>query len=645
MNKEKEQVLYDFTLFSDEDIYLFREGNHTHLFEKLGAHILKESDPGGVYFAVWAPNAERVSVVGDFNAWIPDIYPLRARQDLSGIWEGLIPGLPDGERYKYHIVSRQERYRVDKGDPFAFAWETAPKTASVIHDLVYDWHDGEWMSGRDASNSMESPLSIYEVHMGSWRRVPEEGGRSLSYREMAPILAEYVKDMNFTHVELLPVMEHPFYGSWGYQTLGYFSPSSRYGTSQDMMFLVDYLHQEGIGVILDWVPSHFPNDEYGLVFFDGTHLYEHQDPKEGFHPEWRSCIFNYGRNEVRAFLLSSAVFWLEKYHVDGLRVDGVASMLYRDYARNEGEWIPNRFGGRENLEAISLLKKLNETVYREFPDVQVIAEESTSWPMVTRPVHVGGLGFGMKWNMGWMHDVLDYASKDPVHRKFHHNRLTFGMIYFYSENFLLPFSHDEVVYGKRSLLEKMPGDDWQKFANLRLFLGYMTAYPGKKLLFMGGEFGQRREWDHEQSLDWDLLEYPSHQGIKRWVKEINGFYRNTPALYSKDFDPAGFEWVSCDDVENSVLVFLRKGSLSDPTILVLCNFTPIPRHNYRVGVPSGGWWKEILNSDSPVYGGSGQGNMGGREASPVPFHGKSHSLSLTLPPLSIVFFRGEDENV
>ena len=639
MNKEKEQVLYDFTLFSDEDIYLFREGNHTHLFEKLGAHILKESDPEGVYFAVWAPNAERVSVVGDFNSWIPDIYPLRARKDLSGIWEGLIPGLPDGERYKYHIVSRQERYRVDKGDPFAFAWETAPKTASVIHDLVYDWHDGEWMSGRDASNSMESPLSIYEVHMGSWRRVPEEGGRSLSYREMAPILAEYVKDMNFTHVELLPVMEHPFYGSWGYQTLGYFSPSSRYGTSQDMMFLVDYLHQEGIGVILDWVPSHFPNDEYGLVFFDGTHLYEHQDPKEGFHPEWRSCIFNYGRNEVRAFLLSSAVFWLERFHVDGLRVDGVASMLYRDYARNEGEWIPNRFGGRENLEAISLLKKLNETIYREFPDVQVIAEESTSWPMVTRPVHVGGLGFGMKWNMGWMHDVLDYASKDPVHRKFHHNRLTFGMIYSYSENFLLPFSHDEVVYGKRSLLEKMPGDDWQKFANLRLFLGYMTAYPGKKLLFMGGELGQRREWDHEQSLDWDLLEYPSHQGIKRWVKEINGLYRNTPALYSKDFDPAGFEWVSCDDVENSVLAFLRKGRLSDPTILVLCNFTPVPRHNYRVGVPSGGWWEEILNSDSTVYGGSGQGNMGGREASPVPFHGKSHSLSLTLPPLSITFFR------
>ncbi len=639
MSKEKKQVLYDFTLFSDEDIYLFREGSHTHLFEKLGAHIRKEIDPGGVYFAVWAPNAERVSVVGDFNGWEPGINPLRARQDHSGIWEGLIPALPDEERYKYHIVSRQERYRVDKGDPFAFAWETAPKTASVIHDLAYEWNDREWMSRRGVSNSMDSPLSIYEVHIGSWRRVPEENGRSLSYREMAHLLAEYVKEMNFTHVEFLPVMEHPFYGSWGYQTLGYFSPSSRYGTPQDMMFLVDYLHQQGIGVIMDWVPSHFPNDEYGLVFFDGTHLYEHQDPKEGFHPEWRSCIFNYGRNEVRAFLLSSAVFWLEKYHIDGLRVDGVASMLYRDYARNEGEWIPNRFGGRENLEAISFLKKLNETIYREFPDVQVIAEESTSWPMVTRPVHVGGLGFGMKWNMGWMHDVLDYASKDPVHRKFHHNRLTFGMIYSYSENFLLPFSHDEVVYGKRSLLEKMPGDDWQKFANLRLFLGYMTAYPGKKLLFMGGELGQRREWDHEQSLDWDLLEYPSHQGIKRWVKEINGLYRNTPALYSKDFDPAGFEWVSCDDVENSVLAFLRKGIPSDPTILVLCNFTPVPRHNYRVGVPSGGWWEEILNSDSTVYGGSGQGNMGGREASPVPFHGKSHSLSLTLPPLSITFFR------
>lgn len=642
MNEETGKVLYGVSLFSEEDIYLFREGNHTHLFHKLGAQVRKEGNPGGVHFAVWAPNAERVSVVGDFNGWMPDLHPLRSREDGSGIWEGLIPGLAEGERYKYHIVSHQERYRVDKGDPFAFGWETAPKTASVVRDLAYEWQDGEWMARRASANAPDSPISIYEVHLGSWRRIPEEGERILSYREIAPLLAEYVKEMNFTHVELLPVMEHPFYGSWGYQTLGYFSPSSRYGSPQDLMFLIDYLHQEGIGVILDWVPSHFPNDGYGLVYFDGTHLYEHRDPKEGFHPEWKSCIFNYGRHEVRAFLLSSAVFWLEKYHADGLRIDAVASMLYRDYARREGEWVPNRFGGRENLEAISFLQKLNETIYREFPDVQTIAEESTSWPMVTRPVHVGGLGFGIKWNMGWMHDVLNYASKDPVHRKYHHNELTFGMLYAYSENFLLPFSHDEVVHGKRSLLEKMPGDDWQKFANLRLFLGYMVAYPGKNLLFMGGELGQRREWDHDQSLEWHLLDYPIHQGIQRWVREINGLYRETPALHRRDFESDGYEWIDCDDVENSVLCFLRKGLPSDPPILVVCNFTPVLRHDYRVGVPAGGWWREVLNSDTPVYGGSGQGNLGGQEASPVPFHGRSHSLSLTLPPLSIVLFRREE---
>lgn len=639
MVEESGKVLYGFPLFSEEDIYLFKEGNHTRLFEKLGAHIRRDKAPAGVSFGVWCPNAERVSVVGDFNGWEPDLHPLRCRDDGSGIWEGLIPALGAGEKYKYHIVSMHERYRVDKGDPFAFGWETAPRTASVIRDLDYEWHDGAWMADRRAANAMDAPFSVYEVHLGSWRRVPEEGGRSLTYREIAPLLAEHVKEMDFTHVEFLPVMEHPFYGSWGYQTLGYFAPTSRYGTPQDFMYLVDYLHQQGIGVILDWVPSHFPNDGYGLVFFDGTHLYEHQDPREGFHPEWKSCIFNYGRHEVRAFLLSSAIFWLDRYHADGLRIDAVASMLYRDYARKDGEWVPNRFGGRENLEAISFLRKLNETVYREFPDVQTIAEESTSWPLVTRPVHVGGLGFGMKWDMGWMHDVLDYAAHDPIHRKYHHNELTFGMLYASSENFLLPFSHDEVVYGKRSLLEKMPGDDWQKFANLRLFLGYMAAYPGKNLLFMGGELGQRNEWDHERSLDWHLLAYPSHQGICRWVKEVYGLYRRTPALHRKDFDSGGFEWVDCDDVENSILCFLRKGLSPDPPVLVVCNFTPVPRHNYRVGVPCRGWWEEVLNSDAFVYGGSGQGNMGGREASPVPFHGREHSLTLTVPPLSIVFFR------
>lgn len=636
-----ENAVKHFSLFSEEDIYLFREGSHTRLYEKMGAHIIND-EPSGVYFAVWAPNAESVSVIGDFNGWKPCNCTLKPREDHSGIWEGLIPGIGAGEMYKFHIVAGKDLYRVDKGDPFAFGWETAPRTASLVCNLDYEWQDDEWMSRRWAFNSMDSPLSIYEVHLGSWRRVPEEEGRYLSYREIAPLLANYVKEMNFTHVELLPIMEHPFYGSWGYQTLGYFAPSSRYGSPKDLMFLIDHLHQQGIGVILDWVPSHFPNDGYGLVYFDGTHLFEHMDPREGFHPEWKSCIFNYGRNEVRAFLVSSALFWLDKYHADGLRIDGVASMLYRDYARKDGEWIPNRFGGRENLEAISFLKKLNESICREFPDVQSIAEESTSWPMVTRPVHLGGLGFSLKWNMGWMHDVLDYASKEPVHRKYHHQELTFGMLYYYSENFLLPFSHDEVVHGKRSLLERMPGDDWQKFANLRLFLGYLVAYPGKQLLFMGGEFGQRREWDHDGSLDWHLLKYPFHQGLQRWVKEVNELYRNTPVLYRKDFDPEGFEWVNCDDVENSVLSFLRKGLPSDAVVLAVCNFTPVPRHNYRVGVPSAGWWVEVLNSDSRFYGGSGQGNMGGREASPVPFHGKTHSLSLTLPPLSISFFRRND---
>jgi 1,4-alpha-glucan branching enzyme len=508
-----------------------------------------------------------------------------------------------------------------------------------VWDLNYDWGDDEWMRNRYKSNALNSPISAYEVHLGSWRRVPEEGDRFLTYRELAPYLAQYVKETGFTHVEFLPIMEHPFYGSWGYQTLGYFAPSSRYGTPQDFMYLVDHLHKHGIGVILDWVPSHFPSDEFGLVYFDGTHLYEHEDPKKGFHPEWNTYIFNYGRNEVRAFLISSALFWLDKYHIDGLRVDAVASMLYLDYGRKEGEWIPNQYGGKENIEAISLIKKLNEAVYLSHPDVQTIAEESTAWPMVSRPSYVGGLGFGMKWNMGWMHDTIDYFSTDPIYRKFHQNQLTFSIWYAFSENFFLSLSHDEVVYGKGSLLRKMPGDDWQKYANLRALFGYMFGHPGKKLLFMGGEFGQWNEWYHEASLDWDLLEYPPHRGVKDWVQDLNHLYRNEPAMHELDFSIEGFEWIEFRDSESSVISFIRKPKSTSDIMLIVCNFTPVPRYNYRVGVPRGGFWREVLNSDATIYGGGGHGNAGGVEATPVPIHGRYNSISLTLPPLGVLFFK------
>jgi 1,4-alpha-glucan branching enzyme len=495
------------------------------------------------------------------------------------------------------------------------------------------------MEKRRDKNALDAPMAIYEIHLGSWRRVPEEGNRSLSYREMAPQLAEYIQQMGFTHVEFLPVTEHPFYGSWGYQTTGYFAPTSRYGTPQDFMYLIDYLHQHDIGVILDWVPSHFPNDEHGPGYFDGTHLYEHGDPKQGIHPDWNSFIFNYGRNEVKSFLLSSALFWLDKYHIDGLRVDAVASMLYLDYGRIAGEWIPNKYGGRENLEAIDFLRRFNQAVYQEYPDVQTIAEESTSWPMVSRPVYIGGLGFGLKWDMGWMHDTLDYMSRDPIHRKYHHNSLTFRIVYAFFENFTLPLSHDEVVHGKGSLLDKMPGDDWQKFANLRLLLGYMYAQPGKKLLFMGGEFGQRREWAHDDSLQWHLLQYPSHSGLQRWVSDLNQLYRNQPALYQMDFEQAGFEWIDCNDVVHSVVSLMRKGRSVDDSVVVVYNFTPLTHFNYRIGVPQAGFWRELLNSDAAEYGGSGQGNMGGVEAAPIPLHGRLYSLTLTLPPLATVFFK------
>jgi len=622
---------------TEHDIYLFKEGNHFRLYDTLGSHVDTRNGVTGAWFRVWAPNAERISVVGDFNGWKLNAHPMQLRPDGSGVWELFVPGIKEGMIYKYHIDSRYLGYQVNKGDPFAVHWECPPKTGSVVWSLDYKWNDAGWMTHRHKANALDAPMSIYEVHIGSWRRVPEESNRSLTYRELAPQLAAYAREMGYTHVEFLPVMEHPFYGSWGYQTTGYFAPSSRYGTPQDFMFLVDVLHQNGIGVILDWVPSHFPGDEHGLAYFDGTHLFEHADPREGYHPDWKSYIFNYGRNEVRAFLISSAMYWLEKYHIDGIRVDAVASMLYRNYSRKEGEWIPNVFGGKENLEAIAFLKRFNEAVYGAFPDVQTFAEESTDWPMVSRPVYVGGLGFGMKWNMGWMHDTLDYFTNDPVFRKYHHNQLTFSIWYAFSENFVLSISHDEVVHGKGALAGKMPGDEWQKYANLRSLLGYMYGHPGKKLLFMGCEFGQWREWNHEESLEWNVLDYPFHRGMQRWVRDLNMLLRSEPALYEVDFSIEGFSWVDYRDWENSIIVFLRKNTSAGRRVLVACNLTPIVRYGYRVGVPVSGYWREALNSDSDAYGGANVGNSGGLDTEPVPSHGHMQSLSLTLPPLGVVF--------
>jgi 1,4-alpha-glucan branching enzyme len=624
---------------TSDDIYLFREGTHTRLYRCLGAHPTHRNEAPGTVFAVWAPNAAAVSVKGDFNHWDAEAHPLVPRSDGSGIWETFVEGVGDGAHYKYHIASRHGGYRVDKGDPFAFAWEEPPKTASRVATLDYEWNDNDWMASRERSNALDRPWSVYEVHLGSWRRAGEHGEKFLSYREIAEPLADYMEQTGFTHVEFMPLTEHPFYGSWGYQTTGYFAPSARYGTPQDLMYLIDYLHQRGIGVLLDWVPSHFPGDEHGLAYFDGSHLYEHRDPQQGYHPEWNSYIFNYGRNEVRGFLLSSAMFWLDKYHVDGIRVDAVASMLYLDYGRRHGEWIPNEFGGRENLEAMSFLRTLNTAAYRDHPGVQMIAEESTAWPMVSRPVEQGGLGFGMKWNMGWMHDTLNYMANDPVHRRYHQHQLTFGLHYAFSENFKLPLSHDEVVYGKGSLFNKMPGDDWQKFANLRLLLGYMWAHPGKQLLFMGGEFGQRGEWNHDRSLDWHLLDDPGHAGLKAWVADLNRFYRAEPALWQYDFDERGFEWLDASDAANSALSFVRKSDASQ--VVVVCNFTPVPRHDYRIGVQRGGVWEECLNSDAGIYGGSGTGNLGRIETEPTGAHGRNYSLNLTLPPLGILLLKRE----
>jgi 1,4-alpha-glucan branching enzyme len=621
-------------VLTDQDIYLFREGTHSELHSKLGCRLL--GPEAGAHFAVWAPNASAVSVIGDWNGWNGADNPLVERADGSGVWEGTVPAARHGQAYKYRIVSRVGGFVVDKADPYGSYCELPPATASRIWSLDYEWKDAAWMTARAQHNGLDAPMSIYELHVGSWRR---KDGEFLGYRELAHALADYVYDLGFTHVELMPITEHPFYGSWGYQTTGYFAPSARYGTPQDLMYFVDHLHERGIGVILDWVPSHFPSDEHGLAFFDGTHLYEHADPRQGYHPEWNSAIFNFGRKEVRSFLLSSALFWFDRYHIDGIRVDAVASMLYLDYARKAGEWIPNRFGGRENLEAIDFLRILNESVYRAHPDVSMIAEESTAWPMVSRPTDAGGLGFGLKWNMGWMHDTLEYIKQDPIHRRYHHGQLTFSLIYAFNENFVLPLSHDEVVYGKGSLIGKMPGDDWQQFANLRALFGYMWAHPGKKLLFMGGEFAQRREWTHEGELEWWVSALPEHAGVQHLVRDLNRVYRREPALYKIDFSPDGFEWLDVGNSDMSVIAFLRKAPSDGAPLLIICNFTPVPRRNFLVGVPRRGVWHEILNTDAREYGGSGWGNLGGVDSVPVTTQGRVESLNLNLPPLATIMLR------
>ncbi|MEN9314637.1 MAG: 1,4-alpha-glucan branching enzyme [Pseudomonadota bacterium] len=619
-------------MLTAHDIYLLREGTHARLYRGMGAQL--DEERAGVRFAVWAPNASRVSVIGDWNGWSPDADPLLARADHSGVWEGFAANAREGHAYKYRIVTTDGREILEKADPFAFRAECPPRTASVVARLDYDWQDDGWMAQRARRNALDAPMSIYEVHLGSWRRAADGG--FLGYRDLAHRLAEHVERLGFTHVELLPLTEHPFYGSWGYQTTGYFAPTARYGSPQDLMYLVDHLHRRGIGVLLDWVPSHFPTDAHGLARFDGTHLYEHADPRQGFHPEWSSSIFNYGRHEVAAFLLSSALFWLDRYHLDGLRVDAVASMLYLDYARQPGEWVPNRFGGHENLEAVEFLRRLNERVHQLHPGTITIAEESTAWPMVSRPVHLGGLGFDLKWNMGWMHDSLAYLREDPIHRRYHQGRLTFSLWYAFDENFVLPLSHDEVVHGKGSLIRKMAGDEWQKFANLRALYGYLWTHPGKKLLFMGDEFAQWREWAHDGELDWFLGEAPRHAGLMRWIADLNAALRARPALHARDFDRGGFEWIDCSDADASVIAYLRRAGASDPVLLVVCNFTPVPRTGYRLGVPTGGIWREVLNSDAAEYGGAGWGNLGAVEASETPAHGRPCALSLTLPPLSVI---------
>ncbi|MCR4029212.1 MULTISPECIES: 1,4-alpha-glucan branching protein GlgB [Flavobacterium] len=624
------------SLFTDFDIDLFKAGKHFKLYEKLGAHLIEVDGIKGVYFAVWAPTAHSVSVVGDFNYWTSGEHNLNVRWDSSGIWEGFIPDISKGALYKYKIQSNINGVVTEKADPFALYCEKPPHTASVVWDLDYKWKDENWMQNRKEKNALDKPYSVYEVHIGSWKRA--DHNRFLSYLELADDLVKYVKETGFTHVEFMPVMEYPYDPSWGYQLTGYFAPTSRFGKPQDFMVLVDRLHQEGIGVILDWVPSHFPDDAHGLGFFDGSHLYEHPDRRKGYHPDWKSLVFNYGRNEVRAFLISNAVFWLQNYHIDGLRVDAVASMLYLDYSRKDGEWEANIFGGRENLDSISFLKEFNEVIYSNFDGVQTIAEESTSFPMVSRPTSFGGLGFGMKWMMGWMHDTLKYFQKETVYRKYHQNDLTFSMTYAFTENFMLPFSHDEVVYGKQSLIYKMPGDEWQRFANLRLLYGYMLTHPGTKLLFMGAEFGQTNEWNFEQSLDWHLLQYDFHSGIKRLITDLNQLYKTYPALYEKQFTGEGFEWINYSDHQNAVLSYIRKGNNPDENVIVVCNFTQVVRENYRIGIPKKGKLNEIFNSDASVYGGSDIRNSKAIKIESISYDGREFSAELILPPLSVTVY-------
>ena len=626
-------------VLSDFDLHLFAEGTHYRVWERLGAHRMTIDGTTGVHFAVWAPNAQRVSAVGDFNRWDGRAHPMR-RLVPSGVWEIFVPDLTDGDCYKFELRTAAG-HLLHKADPYARLFEVPPRTASVIwSDEGYEWHDQDWMRERASNNGWrDQPMSIYEVHMGSWRRVVEEGNRFQTYREMAMSLVPYVREMGFTHIELMPIMEHPFGGSWGYQVIGFFAPTSRFGTLDDFRYFVDECHRHGIGVILDWVPGHFPKDRHGLAEFDGTALYEHADPRKGEHQDWGTLIFNYGRNEVRSFLFSNALFWLEECHLDGLRVDAVASMLYLDYSRPEGEWLPNQFGGRENLEAVSFLQQLNVLTHGRVPGTVTIAEESTSWPGVSRPVHAGGLGFSFKWNMGWMHDMLDYVGEDPVHRRWHHGRITFSLLYAFTENFVLPFSHDEVVHGKGSMLSKIPGDPWQKHATLRTLHGYMYGHPGKKLLFMGEEFGQWNEWNVDASLDWHLLAEPMHEAQRRWVRDLNHAYRRERALHEVDFDPAGFSWIDCHDGDNSVVSMIRRAHDPQDFVVIVANFTPVPRPGYRIGVPEDGWYRELLNSDSEAYGGSNVGNAGGVQAAAGPLHGFDHSMSLMLPPLGLVMLK------
>jgi len=626
-------------LLSDFDLHLFGEGTHYRAYEKLGSHVETIAGVTGVRFAVWAPNAQRVSVIGDFNQWDGRVHPMR-RLVPSGVWELFVPGAPVGARYKFEVRT-PAGYLLEKADPYAPAFEVPPSTASVICESSrYVWNDGDWMRDRPSLGGWhDRPMSIYEVHLGSWRRAPDQGDRFLTYRELAEELVPYVREMGYTHIELMPVMEHPFSGSWGYQVIGFFAPTSRFGSPDDFRYFIDTCHRYGIGVLLDWVPGHFPKDEHGLGRFDGTSLYEHADPRQGEHRDWGTLIFNYGRTEVRSFLLSSALCWLEQFHIDGLRVDAVASMLYLDYSRKAGEWVPNQYGGRENLEAVAFLQQLNALTHGQAPGTITVAEESTAWPAVSRPTYVGGLGFTFKWNMGWMHDMLEYVQQDPIHRRWHHNKVTFSMLYSFTENFVLPFSHDEVVHGKRSMLDKMPGDAWQKHANLRALYGYMFGHPGKKLMFMGAEIGQWREWNHDASLDWHLLEDPLHAGLRRWVRDLNLAYQREPALHEVDFEGQGFGWIDCNDNENSVISFVRRAREDREHVVIVVNFTPIPRQSYRVGVPRSGWYRELLNSDAATYGGSNLGNSGGVQTEPVPDHGYDQSISLVVPPLGFVLLK------